>query len=117
MGLRARRIPGSDKSMSHEYTLIVYTSPAEGREDEYNAWYDDVHLPEFSALPGVISGRRFQVTSAAPDAKPVYAAIYETSTHPKEVLGAMNAGIKDGSVHMSDAVDPASITMNFLKPR
>ena len=47
--------------MSHEYTLIVYTDPADGREDEYNAWYDDVHLPEFTALPGVINGRRFKV--------------------------------------------------------
>jgi hypothetical protein len=117
MGLRVRRIPGSDKSMSHEYTLIVYTSPVEGREDEYNAWYDDVHLAEFSALPGVISGRRFQVMSATPDAKPTYAAIYELSSHPKEVLGAMNAGIKDGSVHMSDAVDSGSVTMTYLKPR
>jgi len=103
--------------MSHEYTLIVYTSPAEGREDEYNAWYDDVHLAEFSALPGVISGRRFQVLSAAPDAKPSYAAVYELSAHPKEVLAAMNAGIKDGSVHMTDAVDQASVKTTFLKTR
>jgi hypothetical protein len=115
--LRARRITGSDNRMSHEFTLIVYTSPADGREDDYNAWYDDVHLPEFCALPGVINGRRFQVAAAAPDAKPTYAAIYELSTHPKEVLGAMNAGIKDGSMHMSDAVDPSSVTMNFLMPR
>ena len=41
--------------------MLVYTSPAKGREDEYNQWYDDVHLGEFSALPGVISGRRFKV--------------------------------------------------------
>jgi hypothetical protein len=116
MGLRGRRIPGSDKSMSHEYTLIVYTSPAEGREDEYNAWYDDVHLPEFCALPGVINGRRFQVTSKTADGKPTYAAIYETSTHPREVLAAMNAAVEDGSVHMTDAVDQTSVTFTFLKP-
>jgi len=102
--------------MSHEYTLIVTTSPAEGREDDYNAWYDDVHLAEFCALPGVMNGRRFQVTSKTADGKPAYAAIYEMSTHPKEVLAAMNAAIKDGSMHMSDAVDPASVTMTFLKP-
>jgi len=103
--------------MSHEYTLIVYTSPADGREDDYNAWYDDVHLGEFSALPGVINGRRFKVAAPAPDGKPVYAAIYELSSHPDEVMAAMNAGIKDGSVHMSDAVDVTSIKMETLKPR
>ena len=103
--------------MSHEYTLIVHTSPADGREDEYNAWYDDIHLPEFSALPGVISGRRFRVVSPDPAAKPVYAAIYETSVDPAEVLAAMNEGIKAGTVHMSDAVDFSSLAMSTLKPR
>ena len=100
--------------MSHEYTLIVYTSPVDGKEDEYNAWYDDVHLAEFSALPGVISGRRFQVVR---DGKPQYAAIYELSSHPDDVMAAMNAGIKDGTVHMSDAIDLGSISMTTLTPR
>jgi hypothetical protein len=100
--------------MSHEYTAIVYTSPAAGREDEYNAWYDDIHLPEFCALPGVISGRRFKV---AGEGKPRYAAIYELSAHPDEVFSAMNAGVKDGTVHMSDALDPASFSMTTLIPR
>ena len=103
--------------MSHEFTLIVYTSPAEGREEEYNAWYDDVHLPEFTALPGVISGRRFKVTSPAGDGKLTYAAVYELSTSPDEVMAAMNAGVKDGTVRMTDAVDGASITMTTLQPR
>jgi hypothetical protein len=103
--------------MSHEYTLIVHTSPADGREDEYNAWYDDVHLAEFTALPGVINGRRFKVVSPDPAAKPVYAAIYETSVDPAEVLAAMNEGIKAGTVHMSDCVDFSSIAMSTLKPR
>ncbi len=100
--------------MSHEYTLIVYTSPADGREDEYNTWYDDVHLPEFSALPGVISGRRFQV---AGDGKPQYAAIYELSAHPDQVMAAMNEGVKNGTVHMSDSFDPATVVTIPLTPR
>ena len=103
--------------MAHEYTLIVYTSPAEGREDDYNAWYDDVHLGEFSALPGVISGRRFKVAAADADAKPVYAALYELSSHPDQVFAAMNEGIKDGTVHMSDAIDATSLSVTTLQPR
>jgi hypothetical protein len=100
--------------MSHKYTLIVYTNPAEGREDDYNAWYDDVHLPEFSALPGVISGRRFKVVG---DDKANYAAIYELSAHPDEVMAAMNEGVKNGTVHMSDAVHGPSISLVTLTPR
>ncbi len=103
--------------MDHEYTLIVYTSPADGREEEYNAWYDDVHLPEFVALPGVISGRRFKVASPTADGKPTYAAVYELSRDPAAVFAAMNAGIKDGTVHMSDAIDTSSLTTTTLQPR
>lgn len=99
--------------MSHDYTLIVYTSPADGREDEYNAWYDDVHLPEFTALPGVLTARRFKV---AGDGQPRYAAIYELSAHPDEVMAAMNAGIRAGSVHMSDAIDATSFSTTTLTP-
>ena len=100
--------------MSHEYTLIVHTSPADGREDEYNAWYDDVHLSEFSALPGVINGRRFKVAGAG---KQQYAAVYELSAHPDEVMAAMNAGVKDGTVRMTDALDLGSLSMITLEPR
>jgi hypothetical protein len=100
--------------MSHEYTLIVYTSPADGREDDYNSWYDNTHLSEFSALPGVINGRRFQI---AGDGKPRYAAIYELSDHPDKVMAAMNAGIKAGTLHMTDALDVTAIEMVTLVPR
>ena len=100
--------------MSHEYTLIVYTSPVDGREDEYNAWYDDVHLPEFAALPGVIAGRRFKVVGGR---TPQYVAIYDLSAHPDEILAAMNAGVKDGTVRMSDAIDMGSVSMTTLAPR
>ena len=100
--------------MSHEYTLIVYTSPADGREDDYNAWYDDIHLPEFSALPGVTAGRRSKV---AGDGRPQYAAIYELSAHPDAVMAAMNEGVKNGTVRMSDAVDLTSVSIQTLTPR
>jgi hypothetical protein len=100
--------------MSHEYTLIVSSGPAEGREDEYNDWYDNIHLPEFVALPGVISGRRFKVVA---DGKPTYSAIYELAEDPDKVMGAMSEGIKNGTVHMSDALDMTSLSITKLEPR
>ena len=96
-----------------DYTLIVFTSPVEGREDEYNKWYDEVHLPEFSSLPGIISGKRYNVAGDAP----VWAAIYELSAPPSEVFKAMNAAVKDGSMHMSDAMDPSKAVVHTLTPR
>lgn len=100
--------------MSHQYTLIVYASPVDGREDDFNAWYDDVHLAEFSALPGVLSGHRYQLDGNGP-AK--YAAFYECSAHPDEVLRAMGHAVKDGTMHMSDAIDQSSVSTVVLRPR
>jgi hypothetical protein len=103
-----------EEQMSSAYTLIVYTSPVEGKEDEYNKWYDEVHVKEFAALPGVISGKRFKVAGDKPSP---YAAIYELSGTPEEVFAAMNASIKDGSMHMSDSIDAKSAQIITFVPR
>jgi hypothetical protein len=97
-------------------TLIVFTSPAEGREDDFNDWYDNVHLKEFVALPGVVSGQRFSLAPHSPKAATSYAAIYEVSVDPAQVLQAMDAAIKDGSMHMTDAVDLTSVSMSAWDP-
>src|ERR1700733_3738030 len=41
--------------------LIVFTNAAEGREDEYNNWYDTVHIPEVLALGPFVSAQRYKV--------------------------------------------------------
>ena len=40
--------------------MVVQSGPAEGREDEYNDWYENVHLPEVLAVPGFVGARRFR---------------------------------------------------------
>ncbi|RNL66771.1 DUF4286 family protein [Zhongshania marina] len=50
-----------DKACSY---LIAFTSPLPGKEVEYNNWYNNIHLKEVSALPGIISGRRFCMSKA-----------------------------------------------------
>ena len=54
-------------------------------EADFNAWYDDVHLAEFSALPGVISARRFKVEGNGPAA---YAAASAPPTAPSPTPAA-----------------------------
>ncbi len=102
--------------MSQHVTLIVFTSPVAGREAEYNDWYDNVHLPEFLALPGVVSGRRLRLAPGGPPSRHSYAAIYELSEPPGSVIAAMNAAIRDGSMHMSDALDTGSVSMSAWNP-
>ncbi len=48
-------------------TLLVYTNCPAGREDEFNAWYDTVHLPDLlTEVPGIISARRLRLAGPAP---------------------------------------------------
>jgi hypothetical protein len=40
--------------------LLVVTAEVDAEvEADWNRWYDDVHLPDALACPGVLSGRRY----------------------------------------------------------
>ena len=90
--------------------MVVLSGPSDpSREDEYNEWYGNVHVPEVCAIPGFVGARRFKVSDAGlspVDATaPAYLAIYELDSEDiaatcKEVM--VRAG--DGRIHMSDAL-------------
>ena len=72
------------------FKMIALTRPVEGREDEYNDWYQNVHLPEICAVPGVVGAQRYKL--AAPlmgfDSRP-YLAIYDIESDDiRQTLGA-----------------------------
>lgn len=45
--------------MTHRGLLLTLTEPPAGMEEEFNAWYDQEHLPERLAIPGFRSARRW----------------------------------------------------------
>lgn len=55
--------------------LLTLTEPPPAMEEEFNAWYDEEHLPERLAIPGFRSARRW-VADLAPGAGK-YLATYE----------------------------------------
>jgi hypothetical protein len=58
--------------------LLTMTEPPAGMEEEFNAWYDDEHLPERLAIPGFRSARRWVADLAAGEGR--YLATYELDT-------------------------------------
>jgi hypothetical protein len=44
--------------------LVVSMNPAPEAEAEFNAWYDEEHLPALSAVPGVLMARRYRGAGA-----------------------------------------------------
>ena len=45
-------------------------------EAEFNAWYDEEHIPRLSAVPGCLSARRFRIVNAVSEGSHRYLALY-----------------------------------------
>jgi hypothetical protein len=55
--------------------FVVKAVAPKGREDEFNRWYDDRHVPDVLKFPGVVSARRYQ--AIAGEDRFEYMAVYE----------------------------------------
>jgi hypothetical protein len=70
--------------------LLTMTEPPPAMEEEFNAWYDQEHLPERLAIPGFRSARRwvsertylatYELDSAAVLTSPQYLSFFENPT-------------------------------------
>ena len=43
--------------------LMVYCDVAAEHEEEFNRWYNDEHIPERLAIPGVLNAARYQAVA------------------------------------------------------
>ncbi|CAM3092087.1 hypothetical protein [Tsukamurella hominis] len=104
-----------------EILLLVRSAAASPEvEDEYNAWYDQVHVPQIlERVPGVLSARRYRLADAqlAPaDKLPVaYLAEYRIETDdPAASAAALGAALTDGTLDMSRTIARPEIL--FYRP-
>ena len=102
---------------------LVFSNPIEGKDDEFNEWYDTVHLPEVLATPGIKTAQRFslretQITHHSPMPKPAhgYLIVYEMEGDVDEVMGKIQAAAQSGEMLMNDALDLTSVSMSFWAP-
>lgn len=49
-----------------KHVLLVFTSPTEGNEAQYNDWYNNVHLAEVLTTDGFVRAQRFKVSDILP---------------------------------------------------
>lgn len=102
-----------------KYLLVVPSNAKEGRDEEYNAWYDNVHLAELLTIPGVVSGRRFDAAPQSPSAPPQpYLAIYELEVEdPSTIVAEITRRAGSGEMTMNDALDTTSAQMWIYRVR
>jgi hypothetical protein len=110
--------------MSDKFIQIVFSNPIEGKEADFNEWYDNVHLPELLAVPGMLSARRYDLHDAevyrveggyVPEHR--YLCIYEMEGDVNSILGKIVEGVASGAVHMADCIDLPASRMSFWTQR
>ena len=75
--------------MAAKILMEVRVNIAPEKEEAFNEWYNNVHVPEITAVPGFLSGRRFKRVSGD---EIEYMALYELeSLDPLKSEGYKNA--------------------------
>ncbi len=102
---------------------LVFSNPVDGMEDEFNEWYDNVHLPEVLATPGLKSAQRFKIretemTHNSVMPKPVHRDLiaYEMEGDVEAIMAKVSSAAQSGEMQMSPALDLTNVAMSFWAP-
>ncbi|MBB3862187.1 hypothetical protein GGQ88_003485 [Novosphingobium hassiacum] len=91
------------------FKMMVLSNPVGDRDEEFNRWYDEVHLGDVFKVPGVIGAERYRFRSGN-DWK--YLAIYELDCEdPAAVEQELLARAGSDAMHLSDAFDMSRFFM------
>ena len=88
---------------------VVRSNALAGKDDAFNRWYDETHLPEVLQIEGVNAAQRFRLSAhqLQPDQAHQYLAIYDIDSDDVE------ATLERLKTHkwsdLGDAIDPVSI--------
>ncbi|SEG83914.1 hypothetical protein SAMN04489712_116100 [Thermomonospora echinospora] len=99
--------------------MVIQTSPSDpSREDEFNEWYSNTHLPEVCEVPGIVAARRYRVLDDTDPARHSYLAIYELEADDlTATLKELRARTASGQIGLSDTLrldPPPSIAIYEL---
>ncbi len=71
------------------YLLFAFSDCKDpAREDEFNEWYSNMHIPDMLEIPGMISATRWVSASDKPDQRRKYLALYELETDDVDKFNA-----------------------------
>jgi len=93
-------------------TMLVFTNAADDRHDEFNTWYDQVHLTEVLSLPEFVGATRHVLADAqmSPEGQAHrYLAIYEYAGEAEDAIAAL----RGATFQMSDAMASDAMVVLF----
>jgi hypothetical protein len=85
---------GAKPGPKRTYDQVVFTAMVEGREPEFNQFYDEHHAPELAAIPGFVSAQRMILArpSTASIAATKYLALFKVVTSDLAAVKEIAAG-------------------------
>ena len=97
--------------------MLVFSTPREGMDDEYNTWYTEVHIPELLQIDGLTSCTRYRAPAMdGQGAAHRYLAVYEIDGDPATVFQQMRENSTSGRSTLSPALDPQATQVTFWEP-
>jgi hypothetical protein len=93
--------------------FIVMSEPVDGKEAEFNDWYNNIHLGEVVQVKGFVQAQRFKVTDdSAALGKQRYIAIYECEADDvQELNDALMA--TTATFNMGSSIDLTNVTTQW----
>jgi len=96
-----------------EYIIQFESRALLGQDEEYNRWYDGVHVPDVLAIAGFKSCKRHRIVDPG-DMQPRYMAAYTAVCEdPHALLGRLFESSKD--MIISPALDPSHVIVTVYK--
>lgn len=97
-----------------EYILTTFSKPVAGHEEEYNRWYNEVHIVQLLKIPGINAARRFKPVSGLNTTDSPYLTIYDIKVEAIEAL--MQLMQEEGkNMDISPSLDLASVTTQIYE--
>lgn len=95
--------------------LVVFANPGEGKEAEFDAWYDK-HQKDFMKFPNFVRVQKFKMLArkGRPDPEFKYMFLFEFKGDQDESFAQIQAAMKDGRLDVADPKVVAKISgMNY----
>jgi hypothetical protein len=101
------------------HTFVVFSNPTEGREDEYNDWYDNTHLSDVLKVEGFVAAQRFKLAETDPPQgfPHRYLALYEVESDDLgKVAQALSESGGSGAMFISESLDRPDAIAKYFTP-
>jgi len=95
-----------------KHILLLLNNSVEGKDAEFNDWYDNTHLADVLREAGFTRARRYTLAKVDQESDYRYAAIYEVETDdPADNMRRLLEGTRAGKIPLTPALDLTNLKM------